>query len=272
MSFQGRSLRLGKSVKTFRIGQYVTALPVIGCGNCEYCFSGDVAHCKVADYIGVLGSPGAFAEYVRVSAREAFVLPEEISLSEGALIEPLAVAHHALESKMKPGDDILVMGAGPIGLAVVIWARNLGASKITVSDPVTQRRDLAGKLGADRIVDPKTEEITGPYNVIIECVGHPGMLGKAIDSMVPHGRIVMLGACREPDVYVPFYATIKEVSLLFSIYYQRQDFGSTLHMMKAGRIDAKPLISEVISLGALPEMFQCLKHGMTNQCKVLVEP
>ena len=269
--FSGEIVALGSKTRNWRAGQLVTALPVIGCGKCDYCITGDVAHCQTADMIGVTGSPGGFAEYVCVSARETFALPEGISLTEGALIEPLAVARHAIRSEIKPGDDLLVIGAGPIGLAVIIWARNLGVSKITVSDPVAQRRHLAAKLGADHVIDPNTEKIPGCYQVVTECVGMPGMLADVIRSTALHGRVILLGACRKPDSFVPIFAHVKELSLRFSIYYRRQDFGSTIYMMKAGRIDPKPLISELISLDKLPETFEKLKNGGTDQCKVLVE-
>ncbi len=271
--FSGEIVSLGKGVQGWREGQHVTALPVIGCGHCFSCSTDDVAHCKTVDTIGVAGSPGAFAEYIRVSAREAFLLPPGFSKGQGALVEPLAVALHAVKAaEIRPGDQVLIIGAGAIGLAVMMWARHLGASEITVSDPMAQRRDLAAKLGADHLIDPATEKITGRYRVVIECVGIPGMIATAIRAAALHGCVVFTGACQKPDTFVPIGAHMKELSMRFTIYYRRQDFRDTISAIEAGHIDPTPLITGRVSLDELPAVFASLKQGAADHCKVLVEP
>jgi (R,R)-butanediol dehydrogenase / meso-butanediol dehydrogenase / diacetyl reductase len=271
--FVGEIVAQGDEVQGWQQGQLVTALPIIGCGKCVYCLTGDVAHCKTSDRIGVDGSAGAFAEYVRVSSRETFALPSSFVSGEGALVEPLAVALHVIEAaEIKPGDDVLIIGAGPIGLAAVIWARHLGAREITVSDPMAGRRELASKLGADHVIDPAAEKLSGRYGVVLECVGIPGMIGTAIRAAALHGRVVVAGACQKPDTFVPMYAFMKELSLRFSIYYRRQNFAYTVAMLTAGRIDPRPLISSRVSLDELPGAFKALKQGAPDQCKVIVEP
>lgn len=271
--FAGEIVAIGNGVNDWQAGQQVTALPLIGCGKCFSCVTGDVAHCKTVDTIGVAGSAGAFAEYVRISARETFALPPAFSSGDGALVEPLAVALHAIEAAdIKPGDDVLVIGAGPIGLAAIMWAKHLGAREITVSDPVANRRELAGKLGADHVIDPNAENITGRYRVVLECVGIPGMVAAAIRATALHGRIVIAGACQKPDTFIPTHAFLKELSLKFSIYYRRQDFAYTIAMLEAGRIDPRPLITRRVILNDLPDVFESLKQGTDDQCKVLVLP
>ena len=107
----------------WRTGRHVTALPIFGCGTCLACVAGEPAHCVQADYVGVGGSPGAFAEYVRVDQRETVGLPESIDPVLGALVEPLAVGLHAIErAHIRSGDKVLVLGAGPVGLSVIAWA------------------------------------------------------------------------------------------------------------------------------------------------------
>lgn len=271
--FTGEIVALGSNIQGWRKGQYVTAMPLIGCGKCVFCLTGDVSHCKTVDMIGETGSPGAFAEYVRVGASESFELTPELAAGEGALVEPLAVALHAIEkANIKPGDNVLIIGAGPIGLASIIWARHLGASEITISDPIAGRRELAGKLGADHALNPAAEKISGRYNVVMECVGIPGMIAAAIRATALHGRVVVAGACIKPDTFVPLYAFMKELSLHFSVYYRRSDFAYTVAMIKAGRINPSPMITSRVSLNNLPEAFASLKRGAADQCKVLVEP
>ena len=188
-------------------------------------------------------------------------------------MEPLAVALHAIEAaNIKPGDDVLVIGAGPIGLAVIMWAKHLGVTEITVSDPVARRRELAEKLGANHVIDPDIEKLTGRYRVVLECVGIPGMVAAAIRATTLHGRIVIAGACQKLDTFIPMHAFMKELSLRFAIYYRRQDFAYTIAMLEAGRIDPRPLITRRVILDDLPDMFESLKQGTNDQCKVLVEP
>src|SRR3954463_5561274 len=121
--FCGDIVATGADTDThWREGQHVTALPVIGCGRCLVCIAGEPAHCEQADLGGVGGSPGGFAEYVRVHQRETVALPEAIPPALGALVEPLAVGLHAVErARIRAGDKVLVVGAGPVGLSVIAW-------------------------------------------------------------------------------------------------------------------------------------------------------
>ena len=125
--------------------------------------------------VGVGGSPGGFAEYVRVDQRETIALPEHLDPALGALVEPLAVGLHAVErAHIRSGDKVLVVGAGPVGLSVIAWAARSGASEVVVSDPSAVRREAATQFGATRTVDPDAEPLEPRYDVVIECVGLPG--------------------------------------------------------------------------------------------------
>ena len=125
--------------------------------------------------VGVGGSPGGFAEYVRVHQRETVGLPEHIDHTLGALVEPLAVGLHAVErAHIRSGDKVLVVGAGPVGLSVITWAARSGAGELVVSDPSAVRREAAAQFGATRTVDPEAEPLEARYDVVIECVGLPG--------------------------------------------------------------------------------------------------
>src|SRR5690606_14521111 len=146
--FAGEVVAVGSDVDNWRVGDHACALPLIGCGHCLYCAAGDVAHCPTIDMIGVGGSGGAYAEFVRVSARESFALPEGVGTDIGALVEPLAVGIHAVDAaELRPNDRVLVIGAGPVGLAVSLWARHLGAREVVVSDLVESRRAASTLFG-----------------------------------------------------------------------------------------------------------------------------
>jgi (R,R)-butanediol dehydrogenase/meso-butanediol dehydrogenase/diacetyl reductase len=222
--FCGEIVALGADPQgEWREGQHVTALPVIGCGHCLACVSGEPAHCQQADLVGVGGSAGAFAEYVKVHTREAIALPESLDPALGALVEPLAAGLHAVERSLpRAGDRALVIGAGPVGLAVMTWLSHFGVRELVVSDPSPVRRAAAEEFGATRTIDPSTEALEARYDLIVECVGLPGMTDAAISAANHHGRITIAGVCTHPDPYVPIEAVVKELIVAFALYSTRR--------------------------------------------------
>jgi (R,R)-butanediol dehydrogenase/meso-butanediol dehydrogenase/diacetyl reductase len=269
--FAGEIVALGSGVEGWREGTAACALPLIGCGTCVACVTGDVAHCTRLDLVGVGGSSGAYSEYVRVSARETFALPEAIGTDVGALVEPLAVGLHAVErAQIQPKDRVLVIGAGPVGIAVTLWARHLGARELVVRDPVAARRAAALAFGATAAVDPAGDN-GGDYDVVFECVGTPGMVATSVSAAAAHGRVIVVGVCTKPDSFVPILAMMKELTMAFVIYYRRGDYSYVVDMLHQGRIDPTLLVTDHVGLDAFPAAFEALKTPST-QCKVLVHP
>jgi len=269
--FAGEVVALGSGVEGWREGTAACALPLIGCGTCAACVNGDVAHCARVDMVGVGGSSGAYSELVRVSARESFALPEGVGTDHGALVEPLAVGLHAVErAQIQPKDRVLVIGAGPVGIAVTLWARHLGARELVVRDPVAARRAAALTFGATAVVDPADDK-DGGYDAVFECVGSPGMIGTSVSAAAVHGRVIVVGVCTKPDPFVPILAMVKELAMNFVIYYRRGDYSYVVDMLRQGRIDPAPLITDHVDLDAFPAAFEALKTPST-QCKVLVHP
>ncbi len=256
----------------WREGRHVTALPVIGCGHCLPCLAGEPAHCEQADYVGVGGSPGAFAEYVRVHERETVELPASIHSSHGALVEPLAVGLHAVErAHIRAGDRVLVVGAGPVGLSVTTWAAQRGASELVVSDPSAVRREAAEQFGASRTVDPGSEPLEPRYDVVIECVGLPGMTDVCVGASTRHGHVVIAGVCTKPDPYVPIGAIMKEVAIDFVVYYTRREFFSVVDALGQGNIDGAPFVTKQVDLQGANDAFTELIEAK-DQRKILVLP
>ncbi len=140
--FCGEVVAVGTDLRSaWREGMRAAALPVFSCGVCEHCRRGDVAHCASAQLIGLGGAPGGFAELVRVDADLSFRLPDALPESWAPLVEPFAVGlHTARIAEITPADDVLVIGAGPVGLTTARWVRELGAHRVTVSDPAPRRR------------------------------------------------------------------------------------------------------------------------------------
>ncbi|MET8796866.1 alcohol dehydrogenase catalytic domain-containing protein [Nocardia sp. NPDC004568] len=276
--FSGRVVASGKSVDSRLESQLAVGFPLIGCHDCVACRSANPARCAGAELTGVQ-RPGAFAEFVAVDTQDLFVLPAGVDAQTGALVEPLAVAHHALEkTPREPGAPVLILGAGPVGLAVALYARLFGASEVLVSDPVPARRMLAEAVGA-RTIDPTAQdvgevfaELTGSAPAtVIECVGIPGLIQHAAEVAAPDAHITIVGACTVPDTFTPTTAMSKELNFQFVLYYRPRDFEMTIAHLAAGRLDPAALITDVIGLDELPARFEALMQP-TTECKVLVTP
>jgi (R,R)-butanediol dehydrogenase/meso-butanediol dehydrogenase/diacetyl reductase len=276
--FCGTVVDMGAEVAGYREGDRVVGFPLVGCGRCAACVSGFVGKCRNARLTGAQ-RPGAYAEYVAVGAAGSFPLPEQLSGDLGALVEPLAVAHHALEYMTRgPGEAVLVLGAGPVGLAVALWAQALGASDDVVSDPVVERRALAEKIGA-QVIDPTHHDVGAAFadmtgrrpRAVVECVGRPGLIQHATEVAGRDAHVTLVGACTTPDTFQPLVATSKELTLRFVVYYQRRDFAQTLTAMTSGRIDPSPLVTASIGLDDLPARFAGLMAPNAD-CKVLIHP
>jgi len=279
--FSGEVVEVGSEVRgRWQAGERVCALPYIGCGRCAHCLAGDGILCPKLQATGLGQVPGAFAEYVRVGAGETLRLPASLSFEEGATVEPLAVGLHAVrQSRLQPGADVLVIGAGPIGLATALWARFFGARSVVVSETAPARLALAARFGATHGIDAGRENVAGAFqeatgstpHLIFECVGVPGLLQQCIMLAPARARIVVVGVCMRPDTILPAMAILKELSLDFVVGYRRLDFELTVDMLDAERIASRPMITDVVGLDALPAAFEALKQP-TTQCKVLVTP
>jgi (R,R)-butanediol dehydrogenase / meso-butanediol dehydrogenase / diacetyl reductase len=259
----------------FQPGDRVIGLPLQECDECRPSGQG----CR--DRLGILcprnrviglaaAAPGAYAEYVRMPAHHALKIPDGLDLKHAALTEPLAVGAHAVRAAGNLfGARVLVIGAGPIGLAVAMLARLAGALDVVVSEIATGRRAKAAAIGA-AVVDPLINK-PGPAEVIFECVGVPGVLRLCIDLAPLHGRIVVVGVCRSEDQIFPRVALRKELSIRFVLGYTRDEFALVLDMLGSGRIDPTPLITGVIGLDELPAMFEALRKP-EDHAKVLIDP
>lgn len=261
----------GEAGETWKTGEIAVSMPAVGCGACPGCRAGDVARCDTSDLIGLGGRAGAFAEYIAVGARQTWRFAGEDPL-HGALVEPLAVALHlTARARLRSGDRLLVIGAGPVGLTVTTWARRLGVAEIVVSDPAAPRREAASAFGATRTVDPTTGEIAGPYDVVIECVGATGMVAQVIDLLRPRGRGVIGGVCLGNDAFMPVTAVTKDIDLMFASYYTTAEFAATARLLGSGEIHAGDLITARRGLDDLARTIGELASP-DEQRKVLIVP
>ncbi|HEX4019182.1 MAG TPA: alcohol dehydrogenase catalytic domain-containing protein [Frankiaceae bacterium] len=270
--FCGEIAAIGSGVSgSLRVGELVAGMPLGVCGRCRWCQAGEPAHCERVDMVGVGGSPGGFAECVRIEATSAFSLDESVG-KLGALVEPLAVGLHTVAAgEIQAGDRVLVIGGGNVGAAVALWARRMGAGEIIVSDPAPSRREAAATFGATGVHDPGGGPIAPGFDVVFECVGAPGLIQTAVDAARVHGRVVIAGVLTVPDTIMPILAVLKEVQVRFAVYYRGDEFGAAAALLNSGGVDTDAFVSGSVNLGGVQGAFEQLISG-GSAGKVLVDP
>ena len=242
--------------------------------------------------------PGGYGQFMRLTESLLLEVPNGLSSEHAALTEPMAVGFHAVEKGRIASDEVpLVLGCGPVGLAVIASLKMKGVSPIVAADFSPRRREFARIMGADIVVDPKQNSPyeswkeaaayadpskapkfeppipPAPYRpaVIFECVGVPGVL-KAIMVNAPSlARVVVVGVCLEPDDYEPFFGLTKELNIQFSIAYNGAEFATTLRNIAEGRLNVAPLITGRVGLGGVAEAFEALASPDTH-AKILIDP
>jgi len=270
-----------ESAYGWKAGARACALPALSCGACERCLSGLGVFCtRGMKGIGLGQAAGAYAEFVAVSAHHAVRLPAGVGTQHAALVEPLAVGLHAVNvAALRAAENVLVLGAGPIGLATLVWARHFGARCVIVSEKSPGRRAMAATLGASAVVDPADSSLLsvlqqhapGGVDVVFEAVGLPGLIASALNSVKFRGRVVVVGVCMQQDSFTPFAAITKEASLHFVLAYEKRDFEYTVDMLEQGRIAPAAMITDVVGLDGVAAAFDALEHP-TTQSKVIVVP
>ena len=281
----GEIVEIGpEPVGNWTVGDRVYAIPIGSCGRCPQCLLDRPEECPDQLTFGALGPDepdGAYAEYLTVSLSDLLAVPDGVSMDVAALCEPLATGLVCVrQASLQIGDRVLILGGGPIGQAITVWARFFGARRVVVSERVEHRRELGLRLGATDAIDADGDtdvatrfaELTGGEpDVVIEAVGRPGMLNAAIAAVRPQGTVVTGGVCMEPDSFDHLLAYFKEPQVRTARVYTKADNEFIMEMIATGRIDPIPMISHRIGLDALPEAFEALRTP-TDQCKVMVMP
>jgi len=272
--FAGEVVALGSGTTGVKTGDLVSVIPLKSCGQCEHCRKGEVQWCAS---FGLQG--GGYGEYAVTRPNQCVPLPQDLSLADGALIEPLAVALHGINlSGLRTGDKVLVLGAGPIGLAVAFWARRFGAARVAVQDIAAFQQQRAEDMGADVfVVDPADpvgsaeRALGGKADIVFECVGLPGLIAQAVDQVKPRGTILLLGLCTRPDTFNSFAMLSKEVRLVTSAFFTVPEYEASLAALESGAVAPRLMITGTVSLAETPAMYESLKRR-TAQCKVMIAP
>ncbi|ODU69424.1 MAG: Zn-dependent alcohol dehydrogenase [Novosphingobium sp. SCN 66-18] len=272
--FAGEIAEVGKDVTGLRTGDLVSVIPLMSCGKCDHCRRGAVQWCEAFALQG-----GGYAEYAKARVNQCVKLGADVSLADGALVEPLAVALHGLNrSGFQPGDKVLILGAGPIGLALAFWANQRGASRVVVQDVTPFQQERALGMGADAFIvdlaDPvgsAERALGGKADIVFECVGIPGLINQASNQVKPQGTVLLLGLCAKPDPINTFAMLAKEVSLVTSAFFTVPEYEASLAALDSGAAEPRLMITGTVTLDDVPAMFESLKRR-SGHCKVMISP
>lgn len=266
--FAAEVIECGPGVDGLRTGTVVTSVPAVIAGG------------EVRQFVYSNDLPAGYCEYLLLSPALFCPVPNGLSAEHATLTEPLAVGVHAVaRSGITRDESALVIGCGPVGLAIIAALRLAGVEVVIASDPAAIRRQVAATMGATETVNPNDEPAievwrrskgAGPV-VIFEAVGVPGMLDGILADCPAGGRVVVVGACMEPDPIVPARAMMKELSMQFVMGYSPDEFARSLRFLSEGLVDPAPLITGHVDIGGIPATFDALSQPSIH-CKIIVVP
>jgi threonine dehydrogenase-like Zn-dependent dehydrogenase len=223
---------------------------------------------------------GGYAERMRLTAAICMKVPNGLDHRRAALTEPMSVGRHAVaRAAITPAEAAVVLGAGPVGLAVVAELGRIGIETVIVSDFSPRRRAVALAMGATVAVDPAVDDpmeawVTaggGRIPVVFDAIGVPGTLAAVIKAAPAMGRVCIVGSCMQNDSIRPLVAQAKQLTIVFSFAYDPFEFGDTLRAIAEGEIDVTPMITGTCGVDGVPAAFEALGRP-DEHVKILVEP
>ena len=260
--FSAEVLEAGPDTETHPAGTLVTSIPVLISGQ------------RVEPIVYSNNTLGGYAERMLLSAPLLLPIPNGLDPRHAALTEPMAVGLHAVnKSGVQPGEAALVLGCGPIGIAVIANLRARGVENIVAADFSSKRRELATIMGAHQTVDPAQGS---PFDtvtpaVVFEAVGVPGIIDDVMRRARHGTRLVVVGVCMQPDTVHPFFAIAKEINVQFVLAYDPNEFADSLRAIAEGGIDVAPVITGDVGLEDVGAAFDDLADPQRH-CKILVAP
>ena len=275
--FSGTVVARGEGVTGVEVGHNVAVYPLVhSCGECTACRNGRRFSCPEQASVGATAPGGGLAEYTTVEASCAHILPGNVDLKMGALVEPMAVAWHGVaRSGIQTGGSALIAGAGPIGIGAYFALKARGVGKIVVSEPNAERRKLIERLGA-HVVDPTTEDLAatvaaltdgGSVDAAIDAAGSGSALVSAASCLAAGGRAVVLAFYEHAIEFQPTQLMLAETEIVGAVGYTHEEFDEVIAAMASGAYDFSGWVEET-TLDATVESIKALRTG--TGAKVLI--
>ena len=280
--FSGTVEEVGEGVDNVKVGQRVCVQPTIYDGDCRACKRGLVNCCDSNGFIGLSGWGGGISEHMVCPASAVKALPDNVSLEIGALVEPLAVGWHAVEmSPYKEGDSVLVLGGGPIGLAVVQVLKGKGCKNIIISEISKRRGEFAQQFGAHHVIDPTkvnvVEEVAKLTNgqgadLALDAAGVQIGLDSAMQAIKARGTLVNIAVWEKRATLQMNDLVFRERNYMGVACYALGDFESVIEAISKGMIKPEGMITRKIRMDEIVEKgFIALTEDKDNQVKILVD-
>ncbi len=276
--FSAEIVEIPENDKGLKPGDLVTCNPYFNCGSCYSCKRGFVNCCTDNQTMGVQRD-GAFREYITMPV-ERIIPGKGLSAKELALIEPFSISWHACSrAQIKPGDHVLIMGAGPIGLFALIAAKVKGA-KVTSCDLLDGRLQKAKMYGADHIVNSKTQDLTAEtaritggngFDVCIEACGAPETFLACIEQAAFAANIILIGNGKRETSFVHSVLLKKELNVFGSRNALTRDFEQLIDVVASGKVDVLQMVSGVYPIEKAAQAFEALAHNDGSLCKLLIQ-
>ena len=275
--FSAQIVKIPENDKGLKAGDIVTCNPYFNCGECYACKRGIVNACHDNQTMGVQRD-GSFQEYITMPV-ERIIDGKGLSAKELALIEPFSISCHALSrAEVKNGDNLLIMGAGPIGLFALIKAKSMGA-RVLIADMLESRLDLAKEFGADCIVNVKENDLhktcveftTGNgFDVCVEACGAPETFLSCIDEAAHGANIILIGNGKRETTFVHSIILKKELNIFGSRNAFTKDFEELIDLVKSGKADIIKMISGVYDVCNAKDAFEALSRNDGTLAKLLI--
>lgn len=276
--FSAEIAEIAPNDKGLKIGDLVTANPYFNCGSCYACKRGIVNACTDNQTMGVQRD-GSFSEYITMPI-ERIISGGSLSAKELALIEPFAISCHALSrGNVKAGDNVLVIGAGPIGLFALIKAKAMGAN-VVVADVLENRLKLAVSYGADMVIQCGKDDLAekaatftrgNGFDVCVEACGLPETFLNCIDLAAHGANLILIGNGKRETTFLHSILLKKELNVFGSRNAYTKDFEELISLVETGTVDLLKMVSGVYSVEEAPVAFEALAHNDGTLAKLLVK-
>jgi L-iditol 2-dehydrogenase len=266
----GQVESVGSEVTNVKAGDRVAIEPGTPCRDCAECLAGRYHLCPSLVFLATPPYDGALLSRLLIDARNLFAIPDDMSYEQGALLEPLSVGIWACRrADLQPGDDVLVTGAGPVGLVSASAARAFGAGSVTVTDVSDFRLDLAGTMGfATERSDAPSEK---SFDVLIECSGAPGVLAAALRRLRPAGRAAIVGISKEEAIPLPLSQLNPQELTISLVNRYAHTWPLAIELVASGRVDVNPLITHHFPLAQTAEALT-LASRVPDSVKAVIHP
>lgn len=272
---------IGSDVKSLKVGDRVALEPGVVCGKCEQCLSGKYNLCEHVEFFATPPYHGVFANYVKHPENLCFKLPDNVSNMEGALVEPLAVGlHAAAQGDVKLGDTVVVFGAGCIGLVTLLACKARGASKVIVVDIIEKRLEFAKNIGADHVINAKSEDVLSVINkltdgkgahVVIETAGSAITVAQTADVVKTGGVIVLVGMTVKAETSFDFMKLMGKEGTIKTIFRYRNLYPVAINAISSGTINVKSIVTHEFEFDKISEAFTFVTENPMDVVKAVVK-